>query len=381
MSKKTLIIPLVVLLVAAGLLFGIAGHFTGWQGNRPEQETDDAYLRADMTPLSTRISGTIRKVNVSDYQSVKSGQVLIELDDEDYRAALNQAQAALAASEASLADNQAAKRIQDAQIDAAKAGISQAEAAINAAKAGIASVSSERERALSELHRQQALFDSKAATHQQLEAATAQQGQLSGVVDARKADLARAEGALAASQSQLETSRRQREALNTKDAVYKADIDAKKAAIVVAQVNLAYTRIAAPADGTVGERHALAGQLIAPGTQVIDLVQSEVWVQANFKETQLTRMRVGDAADIRVDTFPNRTFRGKVEQLSPASGSQFALLPPDNATGNFTKVVQRVPVKVVFASGQPNLDRLRPGFSAVVTVHTGNSEERSDRDQ
>ena len=381
MSKKSLIIPVVVLLVAAGLLFGIAGHFTGWQGNRPEQETDDAYLRADMTPLSTRISGTIRKVNVSDYQSVKSGQVLIELDDEDYRAALNQAQAALAASEASLADNQAAKRIQDAQIDAAKAGISQAEAAINAAKAGIASVSSERERALSELRRQQALFDSKAATHQQLEAATAQQGQLSGLVDAREADLARSEGALAASQSQLETSRRQREALNTKDAVYKADIEAKKAAIVVAQVNLAYTRIAAPADGTVGERHALAGQLIAPGTQVIDLVQSEVWVQANFKETQLTHMRVGDSADIRVDTFPNRTFRGKVEQLSPASGSQFALLPPDNATGNFTKVVQRVPVKVVFASGQPNLDRLRPGFSAVVTVHTGNSDERSDRDQ
>ena len=381
MSKKSLIIPVVVLLVAAGLLFGIAGHFTGWQGNRPEQETDDAYLRADMTPLSTRISGTIRKVNVSDYQSVKSGQVLIELDDEDYRAALNQAQAALAASEASLADNQAAKRIQDAQIDAAKAGISQAEAAINAAKAGIASVSSERERALSELRRQQALFDSKAATHQQLEAATAQQGQLSGLVDAREADLARSEGALAASQSQLETSRRQREALNTKDAVYKADIEAKKAAIVVAQVNLAYTRIAAPADGTVGERHALAGQLIAPGTQVIDLVQSEVWVQANFKETQLTHMRVGDSADIRVDTFPNRTFRGKVEQLSPASGSQFALLPPDNATGNFTKVVQRVPVKVVFASGQPNLDRLRPGFSAVVTVHTGNSDERSDRNQ
>jgi membrane fusion protein (multidrug efflux system) len=381
MSKKSLIIPVVVLLVAAGLLFGIAGHFTGWQGNRSEQETDDAYLRADMTPLSTRISGTIRKVNVSDYQSVKSGQVLIELDDEDYRAALNQAQAALAASEASLADNQAAKRIQDAQIDAAKAGISQAEAAINAAKAGIASVSSERERALSELRRQQALFDSKAATHQQLEAATAQQGQLSGLVDARQADLARSEGALAASQSQLETSRRQRDALNTKDAVYKADIEAKKAAIVVAQVNLAYTRIAAPADGTVGERHALAGQLIAPGTQVIDLVQSEVWVQANFKETQLTHMRVGDSADIRVDTFPNRTFRGKVEQLSPASGSQFALLPPDNATGNFTKVVQRVPVKIVFASGQPNLDRLRPGFSAVVTVHTGNSDERSDRDQ
>jgi membrane fusion protein (multidrug efflux system) len=114
---------------------------------------------------------------------------------------------------------------------------------------------------------------------------------------------------------------------------------------------------------------------------VIDLVQSEVWVQANFKETQLSNMRVGDTADVRIDTFPNRVFHGKVEQLSPASGSQFALLPPDNATGNFTKVVQRVPVKIVFFSGQPYLDRLRPGFSAVVTVHTGKAGGRSDGDQ
>ncbi len=381
MSKKSWIIPLIVLLVAAGLLFGIAGHLTGWQGNRPDQVTDDAYLRADMTPLSTRISGTVRKVNVNDYQSVKAGQILIELDDDDYRATLNQARAALAASEASLADNQAAKRIQDAQIDAAKAGILQAEATINAAKAGIASASPELDRAVTELHRQQALFDSKAATHQQLETATAQQGQLSGVVEGRKADLARAEGALATSQSQLEAAKRQREALNTKDDVYKADIEAKKAAIVVAQVNLAYTQIAAPTDGTVGQRQVLAGQLVAPGTQVIDLVQSEVWVQANFKETQLTNMRVGDTADVRIDTFPNRVFQGKVEQLSPASGSQFALLPPDNATGNFTKVVQRVPIKIVFFPGRPYLDRLRPGFSAVVTVHAGKAGGRSDVDQ
>ena len=381
MSKKSLIIPLIVLLAAAGLLFGIAGHLTGWQGNRPDQVTDDAYLRADMTPLSTRISGTVRKVNVNDYQSVKAGQTLIELDDDDYRATLSQAQAALASSEASLADNQAVKRIQDAQIDAAKAGIVEAEASISAAKAGIASTSPQLDQALTELHRQQALFDSKAATHQQLESASAQQGQLSGEVDARNADLARAGGALATSQSQLEAAKRQREALNTKDDVYKADIEAKKAAIVVAQVNLAYTRIAAPTDGTVGERHALAGQLVAPGTQVIDLVRSEVWVQANFKETQLTNMQVGDTADVQIDTFPGRVFHGKVEQLSPASGSQFALLPPDNATGNFTKVVQRVPVKVVLFPGQPYLDRLRPGFSAVVTVHTGNAGGRSDGDQ
>jgi membrane fusion protein (multidrug efflux system) len=381
MSKKSLIIPPIVLLAAAGLLFGIAGHWTGWQGSRPDQETDDAYLKADVTPLSTRISGTVRKVSVGDYQIVRAGQTLIELDDDDYQANLKQAQAALAGSEAALEDNQAAKRIQDAQIEAANAGVVQAQAAINAAKASIAAVSPELDRALTELHRQQALFDAKASTHQQLEAATAQQGQLSGQLEARNADLARAEGALATSQSQVEAAKRQREALNTKDDVYKADIEAKKAAIVVAQVNLAYTRITAPTDGTVGERHVLAGQLVAPGMQMIDLVQSDVWVQAYFKETQLTNMRVGDSADVRIDTFPNRVFHGKVDQLSPASGSQFALLPPDNATGNFTKVVQRVPVKIVLFPGQPYQERLRPGFSAVGVVHTGRTGARLDGDQ
>jgi membrane fusion protein (multidrug efflux system) len=377
-SKRLWIIPFVVLLIAAGLLFAIAGRWTEWEGHSAAQRTDDAYLRADMTPLSTRISGTVRKVYVGDYQSVKAGQTLIELDDDDYGANLDQARAALAASEASLEDNQAAKRIQDAQVKAAEAGIVQASAAINGAKAGIDAVSPEAERTFTEFHRQEALFGSKAATHQQLETATAQEGQIRGTLEARRADLARAEGALATSESQLEAAKRQREALNTRDDVYKADIDAKKAAIVVAQVNLAYTRIAAPTDGTVGERHALAGQLVAPGTQVIDLVQSDVWVQANYKETQLTNMRMGDPADVRVDTFPNRVFHGTVAQLSPASGSQFALLPPDNATGNFTKVVQRIPVKVVLRPGQPYLDRLRPGFSAVVTVHTGAGASRSD---
>lgn len=381
MIKKSLIIPIIVLLVAAGLLFAIAGHWTAWEGARADQVTDDAYLRADMTPLSTRISGTVRRVNVQDYQKVTSGQVLMELDDDDYRANLDQAKAALAASEANLDDNQASKRIQDAQIKTAEAGIMQAQAAIDAAKAGIEATSPQEDRALTELRRQEALFSSKAATHQQLEAVTAQEGELRGSLEARRADLARAQGALATSQSQLEAAKRQREALDTKDGVYRADIEAKKAAIVVAQVNLAYTRIAAPTGGSVGERHVLVGQLVAPGTQMIDLVQSDVWVQANFKETQLTNMRVGAPAEVRVDTFPGKVFHGKVAELSPASGSQFALLPPDNATGNFTKVVQRVPVKIILFPGQPDMDRLRPGFSAVVTVNTHATADHSDHGQ
>src|ERR1700728_2893113 len=148
MGKRAFIIPIVVLLAAAGLLFGIAGHWTSWEGGRPNQETDDAYLKADMTPLSTRISGTVKKVDVGDYQTVKAGQTLIELDDSDYRATLNQVQAALAGSEAALEDNQAAKKIQDAQIDTAKAGILQAQAAIDTAKASIAAASAGLDRAV-----------------------------------------------------------------------------------------------------------------------------------------------------------------------------------------------------------------------------------------
>ena len=378
MSKRSLVVPIIVLLVAAGLLLVIGGHWTAWEGDRADQSTDDAYLRADVTPLSTRVSGTVRKVSVGDYQTVVEGQALVELDDTDYQGNLDQAKAGLAASEASLEDNQATKRIQDAQIQTAEAGILQAQAAVDAAKAGVASAVPPAERALTELRRREALFNSKAATHQQLETATSEEGQFHGALDVQRADLARAQGALTTSQSQLETAKRQREALDIRDGFYKADIAAKKAAIVVAQVNLAYTNITAPTSGHVGERHVLVGQLVTPGAHLIDLVQSDVWVEANFKETQLTNIRVGALADVHIDTFPDRTFQGRVAEISPASGSQFALLPPDNATGNFTKVVQRVPVKIVLLPGQADLDRLRPGFSAEVIVHTKTTSHPTD---
>jgi membrane fusion protein (multidrug efflux system) len=146
-------------------------------------------------------------------------------------------------------------------------------------------------------------------------------------------------------------------------------------------VNLGYTRIVAPTAGAVGERHVREGQLVSPGMQVVDLVRGDVWIEANYKETQLTNMRRGDAADIRIDTFPGTVLHGKVAEISPASGSQFALLPPDNATGNFTKVVQRIPVKIVLDPGHPLRDRLRPGFSAVVTVHTSGKSDRAEGGQ
>jgi membrane fusion protein (multidrug efflux system) len=369
MEKRAMIVPVVVLVVAGALLFTIKGCWTTWEGGGAEQHTDDAYVRADLTPLSTRISGTVRKMEVSDYQPVAAGQLLVQLEDDDYAATVAEAKAGLAAAQAQLADNQSAKQIQDAQIQNAETGIAQATAALNAAKAAIAAVQPDVDQTETQRKREEALLASKATTHQELEGAVANADRNAGLLASRQADLARAQGALDSSRAVLQAAKAQRAALNTKDALYQADIKAKQAAIIVSEVNLGYTRILAPATGAVSERHVQEGQLVAPGMEVIDLVRGDVWIQANYQETQLTNIQKGDVADITIDTFPGVVLHGKVAEISPASGSQFALLPPDNATGNFTKVVQRIPVKIVLDPDHPLKDRLRPGFSAVVTVH------------
>lgn len=381
MPKRTIIIPIITLGVAATLLFTIQGCWTSWEGGRVDQRTDDAYVRADMTPMSTRISGTVRKVDVNDFEAVKPGQLLVELDDTDYRAILEEAKAALASAQAEFEDNQSAKLIQDAKIQNAEASVIQATAAVDTAKAGIDAVSPDVERTQAELKRQQALLNAKATTHQQLEQAAGDAGRFSGTLASRQADLSRAQAALAGSRAMLEAEKRQRTALDTKDAVYRAQIRAKESAIDVANVNLGYTRILAPVEGAIGERHVQEGQLVTPGMQVVDLVKGEVWIQANYKETQLTNIRRGDTADIKIDTFPGIVLHGRVIEIAPASGSQFALLPPDNATGNFTKVVQRIPVKIALEPGNSLQDKLRPGFSAVVTIHSSGKSGKKENSQ
>jgi membrane fusion protein, multidrug efflux system len=369
MAKPAIIVPAVVLVAAGALIFTINGCWTTWQGGRAEERTDDAYLRADLTPLSTRISGTVRKLEVGDFEPVQAGQLLVQLEDDDYAATVAQAKAALAGAKAQLEENQAAKAVQDAKIQTAETGVIQATAAVNAARASIAATQPEVDRAEIERKREMALLAARATTNENEESAVATADRLQGSLTGYKADLEKAQAALATSQATLEAEKKSRAALDTRDDFYRADIQAKQAAITVAEVNLAYTRILAPAAGAVSERHVQEGQLVAPGMEVIDLVRGDVWVQANYKETQLTNMRVGDPADITIDTFPGVTLHGKVAQISPASGSQFALLPPDNATGNFTKVVQRIPVKIVLNPDHPLQATLRPGFSAIVTVH------------
>lgn len=369
---KRAVVPIVVLGIAIALFFLIRSHWTRDEVGAGVQKTDDAYVRADQTPLSTRISGTVRRVSANDYQAVKAGQLLVELDDADYQAMVKEAEAALDAAKAEYSGNQDAKRAADASVAAAESGIEQAQAVVAAAHAGIAATQASVDQAESEFARQQALLNSKAATKQQFE--QAQAAQLSGVagLQGHRADLARAQATVASAQAALAGAKQQRSALNAKDAGLIAQIEARKAAITIAKVNLGYTKIFAPSDGSVGEFRVHPGQLVAAGVQVVDLVQSGVWIQANYRETQLGHVRRGDSVDVRIDALPSVSFRGHVVEISPASGSQFALLPPDNATGNYTKVVQRIPVKIELDQNSA-VAQLRPGFSAEVEIHPSGS--------
>ncbi|MBV9770955.1 MAG: HlyD family secretion protein [Bryobacterales bacterium] len=391
-----LVVPAIILVMGAGVMLLIGGNWNTWASEQPSQETDDAYVRADLTPLSTKVAGLVANVAVSDYQSVKAGDLLVELQDDDFRAQVRQAEAAVTYGENALINNQRQKELQDARILQAEDGIRAAEADIAAANAGIdAAMSSianahsgidaskaDVERTSLERKRQEALIASESATRQKLEQVVAdadryhaqlssREAELSSAtaqLESRQADLTKAQAHLESTKAELEAQKRQRAVLDSQELLLRADLSAKKASLAVTQVNLGYTRIIAPENGIVSERKVRPGQLVSPGTQVISLVQSDVWVQANYKETQLGHIRSGDPAEIRADAFPGMTFHGKVDQVSPASGSQFALLPPDNSTGNFTKIVQRVPVKIVLDGGQ-SAQRLRPGLSVIATIH------------
>jgi membrane fusion protein, multidrug efflux system len=360
---------LIVILLAVAIVVTITGNWNSWEGGRVEQVTNDAYVRGDLTPLSTKVPGLVREVKVNDYQQVHKGDILVQLDDDDYKAQVAQAVAGVEAAKAALENNRRQRQLQDAKIERALAGIDQANAEITAAQAGKEAVQADVTRTRLERDRQEALLKTNSTTQQTVEKAVADEQRFTAQYASRDADLAQARTLLRSNELAAEAERRGKAVLESQDSQLVADLHAKEAGLEVAQVNLGYTRIVAPADGTVGERQVRTGQLVAPGTQVMTFVENIRWVAANFRETQLTNIKTGDPAEIRVDTYPGKVFKGRVLEIAPASGSQFALLPPDNATGNFTKVVQRVPVKVALDDSSLS-SQLRPGLSAVVTVRT-----------
>jgi membrane fusion protein, multidrug efflux system len=367
---KKYVTPILVVALALAVLITITRNWNAWEGGKVEQETDDAYVRGDLTPLSTKVAGIVSNVEVADYQAVHKGDLIAQLEDKDYKAQVAQAVAAVEAGRAAIENNLRQRDLQDARIEKALAGIDQAKAQIVAAQAGIEAVRADVVRTGAERARQEALLQTQSATQQKVEQAVADERRFSAQLASRQADLEEAKTSLLSNEVSVEAEKRSKSVLESQDLQLIADLHAKEAALQGAQVNLAYTRIAAPADGTVGDRQVRPGQLVSPGTQVISFVPLNKWVQANYRETQLTNVKVGDPAEIRIDEYPGRVFHGKVLEIAPASGSQFALLPPDNATGNFTKVVQRIPVKIVL-DDTAFAAKLRPGLSVIATVRTG----------
>jgi membrane fusion protein (multidrug efflux system) len=366
---RNYVTPILVVLLALAVLIAITRNWNAWEGGKVEQVTDDAYVRGDLTPLSTKVAGIVRAVGVADYQQVHKGDLLVELEDDDYRAQVDQAKAAVEAGRAGIEENLRQRELQDTRIAKALAGIDQAKAQITAAEAGKDAVQAQLIRARSERKRQEGLYQSHSTTEQNLETAVANEGNLSAQFASRDADLIQAQTMLRSSELAAEAERRSKVVLESQGTQLQADLRAKQASLAAVEVNLGYTKIFAPGDGTVGERQVRPGQLVSPGTQVIAFVDLTKWVQANYRETQLTNVKIGDAAELRIDEYPGQLIRGKVVQIAPASGSQFALLPPDNATGNFTKVVQRIPVKIVL-DDPAFAATLRPGLSVVATVRT-----------
>lgn len=327
-----------VLSIAGAAEFGYYYLTTG----RYLESTNDAYVKADSTIIAPKVSGYIAEVLVADNEKVKAGQLLARIDDRDYRTALLQAQADLAASEAGVRNVKAQLELQQPLIQQQAAEVESAEANLTFAK---------QERA-----RYDDLMKTGAGTVQRAQ-------QTDATLRAQTAQLQQGKSALLAAQKRLEvlfTERDRGAALLAHARSFEHQ----------AELNLSYTEIIAPLDGTVGARSLRVGQYVQAGTQLMALVPlDQVYVVANFKETQLTNMREGQPVELYVDSFQSDKLKGHVDSLAPASGLEFALLPPDNATGNFTKIVQRVPVKIVL--DDPNLrGLLRPGMSAVPTVDT-----------
>jgi membrane fusion protein (multidrug efflux system) len=335
-----------LLLAGAGALALAGASYFGWQYwtvGRFEVSTDDAYVQADNTTIAPKVSGYIVAVPVGDNEAVKAGQVLARIDDRDFRVALQQADADLAAAQAAIATKQAAVDAQQSAIDAARATILVDQA--------------NRTFAEQENRRYGSLATDGWGTVQKAQEAASR--------------IAVANAAIAHDTAVLDAASKQLAVLRAEVKQAEAALAHAEAVRAQAALNLSYTAISAPVDGVVGSRTLRVGQYVQAGTQLMAVVPTQAaYIVANYKETQLAHVRPGQAVSVAVDMFPGQVFQGHVDSLSPASGQEFALLPPDNATGNFTKVVQRIPVKITLDHGTAEQVVLRPGMSVIPTIET-----------
>ena len=403
MKGKTLLVwggsSVLVLL----LVFGI--RYLVWSAHH--ETTDDAYLAGHLHPISARITDTVQRVSIDDNQHVVEGQTLVILDPNDYKVKLDQAQAALDAAgrqvqtaaaainttsqSATAQTTQARGAIGEAKasIQASKAAVTAAEAGVPRANAQLQQANATLEREETDLHRYEDLYTKEQVSKQTLDhqrasyqvaiaahaAAQEQVRQAQAQLIAAQQVVARTEAQLTSSNGGLQSAQAARLETRVREgqfATAQAAMAQAHASLADAQLQLSYTIIRAPVSGRIGRKSVEAGQRVQIGQPLMAIVEDHPWIVANFKETQLGKMHAGQRVEVEIDTFPKHKFYGRVDSLAPGSGNEFALLPPDNATGNFTKIVQRIPVKVVLEGdsvrGYENL--LSPGMSSVVTVTT-----------
>jgi membrane fusion protein (multidrug efflux system) len=336
-----------MLLMAGAAVAALAGAgwygFDYWTVGRYLVSTDDAYVKADNTTVAPKVSGYLHEVLVGDNERVRAGQVLARIDERDFNVALDQAKADVAAAHAAIASKQAQLGVQQAVIDAAKATVDVDKATVTFAAQENKRYTDLAATGFGSVQNAQQAQSRNAGAQAAIARDTANLASALKQVDLLKAEIVQANAALARAQAQQSQ----------------------------AELNLEYTSIVAPIDGVVGNRSLRIGQFVQAGTQLMSVVPvAGAYVLANFKETQLTDVRAGQAVEIAVDTFPGQIVRGHVDSIAPASGQEFALLPPDNATGNFTKVVQRIPVKIALDLDEGSVVELRPGMSVIPTVET-----------
>ena len=343
-SRKLNFRKLLLAGAAVAALTGAAWYgFDYWTVGRYLVSTDDAYVKADSTTVAPKVSGYLREVLVGDNERVKTGQVLARIDERDFKVALDQARSDVAAANAAITSKQAQLGVQQAVIDAAKA-------TIEVDKATVMFAAQENKR----------YGDLAATGYGSVQNAQQAQSRIAGAQAAVQRDTANLGSAL-----------KQVDLLKAEIAQATASLARAIAAQNQAELNLGYTTIVAPIDGVVGNRTLRVGQYVQAGTQLMSVVPvAGAYVVANFKETQLTDVREGQTVDIAVDMFPGQVVHGHVDSIAPASGQEFALLPPDNATGNFTKVVQRIPVKIALQRDNDSPVELRPGMSVIPTIET-----------
>jgi membrane fusion protein (multidrug efflux system) len=392
--------------IAAGVLVVLIGVGAWLWLTRGRESTDDAQVDAHVTQMAARVGGTVLSVPVSDNQLVEAGAVLVEIDPRDYRIAVERARAELADAEASAIAAQTtvpiASTTASGSVTTAQGSVTQAQSAVSAGQREVeaaqaraaAARARQREAAANatkasrDVERLKGLLSKDEISQQQYDAAAAAAEVARAGADLATAQIAEADAAIRVAESRLaqarageqqahaalstaQTGPEQVTATKARAAAAQARVQQMKAMLAQAEANLEYTAVKAPSRGIVSKKAINVGQVIQPGQPLLAIVEIDhVWITANFKETQLRDMRPGQAVNVDVDAYGGREFRGKVDSIAAATGARFSLLPPENATGNFVKVVQRVPVKIVLDGGQDAEHLLRPGMSVVPTVYT-----------